>query len=806
MFSSGSSSSNNNSPSPSGETHKISGIISPPQYAAGTTVKLGGASTDTAITNASGEYTFVGLAKGNYTVTPSRTGYTFNPAVQSVQVTANDVSQVNFTSSAPTNFSISGTISPASFGSDTTVTLSGPVKTEVTADSSGNFVFAGLPNGNYTVTPNRSGFNFSPANHTATVNANDVNGLSFSSTFTGSCVSGKGNANFYVATYGDDTWSGTLDCPNATNTDGPFASVARAQQAVRSIISQGAPVTVMVRDGTYYLPLSPTSPGTLNFTSSDSGTSSAAVTWVNYPSETPVLSGGLPVTGWTNVSGALWQAQLPAGTQPFEALFYNGERRMRSRLQSSGGVGYYMHGGACLSTQTGGTASMDMCNLGTYLRVAAEVPPTGPNAGCPSYSNGTQSKCLDRFQYNPSDPISNWINLNPPQGNPCNAPTSGNYPAGDVGLTLFDAFTVDVMRVSCVNTDTHIIYLTGTTNSSSPNQYNYFGPAAGHRYVVENARDAFNAAQAAGQTGIWFLDRSTLPWTLNYLANYGENPSTDTVVVPQLGGTIPGNPATDYVGASLLLATALQNVTFNGLTFEVDDFIPSSTGFNNDSNETLAVPQAIDCESCQNVVFDGVEVRHTSGSGLTIASTSPNSGTPAANDTVQNSTFYDIGAAGIRVGRQVSSNNHYAYVPQFLTIQNNLVQGFSRVFANGEGVAMGNGHDVTISHNDINDGYHAGISICSLGCYSNEWTANGINIVSQYNHIWNVMQGITADGGALYYNIGGANGSGTGDQILNNLVHDMTDDSIIDGGIPGFWLRRPRYLPRHSIGGIGDQQ
>jgi hypothetical protein len=39
-------------------------------------------------------------------------------------------------------------------------------------------------------------------------------------------------ADFYVATRGRDTWSGRLAVPNAGRTDGPFASVARAQQAV----------------------------------------------------------------------------------------------------------------------------------------------------------------------------------------------------------------------------------------------------------------------------------------------------------------------------------------------------------------------------------------------------------------------------------------------------------------------------------------------------------------------------------------------------------------------------------------------
>ena len=593
-------------------------------------------------------------------------------------------------------------------------------------------------------------------------------------------------ATFYVATNGNDSWSGTLATPNGSKTDGPFASLARAQVAVEGALKQDyeGPITVMVRNGTYYLPLSPTNPGTLNFTSADSGSAGSPVTWQNYPLEVPVISGGVPVTNWRHVSGALWQSSLPNATQPFEYLFYNGQRRFRSRLQAADGVGYYVHGGACISTQSAQTVSMALCNLGTFLRVGATIPPTGANANCPYVSSGSQAKCLDRFQYTAGDPIASWLNLNPPKGNPCNASPSGSYPPGDVELTLIDAYTVDVMRISCVDTARQVIYLTGATHGQS-GSYPFFGPTAGHRYIVENSRDAFNAEAAAGQTGIWFLDRSTNPWTLNYLANYQENPSTDTVVIPQLGGTIPSAPASDYIGASLIMANNLQYVGFVGLTFEVDNFIPAFTGFNNDTSEEYTVPQAIDCESCQNVVFDSVSVRHTSGSAILLAGTGGNSGAPAANDVIQNSAFYDLGSSGVRIGHSPSGADRPGYVPQFINVQNNLIQGYSRVFADGEGVAMGNGHDITIQHNDITDGYHAGVSICDFGCYSFEWLANGTNITTQFNHIWNVMQGVTSDGGALYYNIGSANGSGSGNQILNNLVHDVTDAGIVDVNITG---------------------
>ncbi len=585
---------------------------------------------------------------------------------------------------------------------------------------------------------------------------------------------------FYVAPTGSDQWSGTLPSPNTTHTDGPFASPAMAQSAVRSFLASNPaqPVAIQLRSGTYYLPSSPTNPGTLNFTSADSGTADAQVVWQNYPGETPIISGGMPLgKTWRNVSGNLWQTPLPANTQPFEYLYYNNQRRLRSRVAGPTGVGYYMQGGSCYSTRTGQTTALSQCNLGTFLRVAAEISPTGLDAGCPSVAmaGGTQSKCLDRFGYNPSDPIAQWINLNS-VGSLCGGGPNP-YPAGDIELTLFEAWTVELMRISCVDTSRNIIYFTGATNGNASN-YGFFGPTIGHRYVIENTRDAFNAAQSAGETGIWFLDRSTAPWTLNYIANSNENPNTDTVAIAQQSAS---NPA----GGSLISATNLSYVTFQGITFAIDNFIPPATGFNQDNNGENSVPSAIDCESCQNVTFDSIVVRHTSASGLQIASTSGSSGPPASNDVVQNSAFYDIGSTGIHIGHQPLITDLAANVVQFVTVQNNILQGYSRVLANGEGIAQGNGHDVTYQHNDITDGYHAGISICNLGCPSVGYTANGVNIVSQYNHIWNVIQGITSDGGTLYYNIGSPGGSGTGNKILNNLLHDVTDSSILDVSVKG---------------------
>jgi hypothetical protein len=309
--------------------------------------------------------------------------------------------------------------------------------------------------------------------------------------------------------------------------------------------------------------------------------------------------------------------------------------------------------------------------------------------------------------------------------------------------------------------------------------------------MIENTLDAFNdaltpASSQYGITGIWFLDRHATPWVLNYIANQNENPTTDNIVIPQLGGTIPGAPATNYVGGSLMSATSLNYVTFQGITFEVDTFYPDSIGFNNDINGEMSLPQAVDCENCQFVTFNSVTIRHTSASGILVATTGATplcSGSSSPSCVViENSTLSDIGDSGIRIGHTPSTADTTATVVQGVMAQNNLIQGYSRVFPDGEGIGEGNGNSNQYLYNTITDGYHAGISICQLGCgpIKNGLSVSGNNIVSSYNLISNIIQGITSDGGALFYSTGNGGSSGTGNSITSNVVNNVTDSYIID--------------------------
>jgi hypothetical protein len=79
-------------------------------------------------------------------------------------------------------FSLSGTINPTAAGNGATVALSGGASTSATADSSGNYTFAGLANGSYMVTPKHTGYAFAPGNQSATVNGANITGVNFTAT------------------------------------------------------------------------------------------------------------------------------------------------------------------------------------------------------------------------------------------------------------------------------------------------------------------------------------------------------------------------------------------------------------------------------------------------------------------------------------------------------------------------------------------------------------------------------------------------------------------------------------------------
>lgn len=108
------------------------------------------------------------------------------------------------------------------------------------------------------------------------------------------------SADLYLSPRGSDDWSGTLSVPNAQGTDGPFASLERARDAVRVLKKRkSTDIVVWVREGTYRLEK------TVVFGLEDSGKGDSTVTYAAYPGETPVFSSGREIKGWKKVTARL---------------------------------------------------------------------------------------------------------------------------------------------------------------------------------------------------------------------------------------------------------------------------------------------------------------------------------------------------------------------------------------------------------------------------------------------------------------------------------------------------------------------
>jgi len=144
-------------------------------------------------------------------------------------------------------------------------------------------------------------------------------------------------ADFFVSPKGNDRWSGRLADPGEN--DGPFATVARARQAVRTLLPTLDPrrtVRVVLRGGTYHLDQP------LEFGPEDSGIEKAPVVYAAASGEKVVLSGGRRIAGgrWGEANGRkAWIVDIPEvkeGKWNFRQLFVNGERRARTRLPKQG--------------------------------------------------------------------------------------------------------------------------------------------------------------------------------------------------------------------------------------------------------------------------------------------------------------------------------------------------------------------------------------------------------------------------------------------------------------------------------------
>lgn len=281
----------------------------------------------------------------------------------------------------------------------------------------------------------------------------------------------------YVASDGNDRWSGATASSNARRTDGPLATVQGAQRAIRRLRREGrtGSVTVLLRGGTYYLRQP------LVFTPADGGAlapgksaaeATATVTYAAYPGEQPVLSGGVRLTGWqkTVVNGhRAWVTVVPVAALPdagFQQLWVNGERRARSRLPREG-----FH------------------RIERLVGVTAKTP----------YHQGQ-----DRFGYAAGDLDPSWRNLH------------------DVEVVALSYWTESRLWLQRLDRRRRLAVFDRTSSKRLTDDFDASRPT---QYYVENVFEAL-------QPGEWYLDRGE--GRIYYLPLPDEEIDRVEVIVPRL--------------------------------------------------------------------------------------------------------------------------------------------------------------------------------------------------------------------------------------------------------------------------------
>lgn len=135
---------------------------------------------------------------------------------------------------------------------------------------------------------------------------------------------------FYVATNGNDQWSGALQKPVLEGNDGPFATLKQARDTIRGLRKNGSndAFTILVRGGIYQLD------ETFDLEPEDSGTEANPLVIKAFDNERPILTGTKRIVNFEPYENGIYQANLAgvsAKLTTVQQLFVNGKRQILAR-------------------------------------------------------------------------------------------------------------------------------------------------------------------------------------------------------------------------------------------------------------------------------------------------------------------------------------------------------------------------------------------------------------------------------------------------------------------------------------------
>lgn len=515
-------------------------------------------------------------------------------------------------------------------------------------------------------------------------------------------VVGGGPVALYVSPRGNDHNPGTRMFP--------FRTLQHARDVVRGFAGDlHHDITVYLFGGTYSLR------DPLILTSQDSGTNGHEVVYQAVRGQTPIVSGGARLTGWTLHDAAknIWQAHVPAGLDTRQ-LYVNGVRATRAQGQPpvmlTPSPGGYTASSPLMSTWS------DASQLEFVYRGGAGAW-TEPRCGVASIA-GTQitmqEPCWD-----------NTTNRNPQTGPSMSPSTLPTYI--DNAYELLD----------------------------QPGEWYLDRRSATIYYIPRPGENLATATVVAPALQTLVEGDGTLAHPVHDIAFRGITFAYATWLEPDSGNGFSDYQADTYFSGND--AGQTQGACSYGGTCPYG---------------AATIPHAnVSFEAAHHVLFTDDVFAHLGGSGLGFDYGSQ-------GNAVTGNVFTDVSANGVQIGntddaepsdvgadaREINADNR---------VSDNYIHDTSVEYQGGVGIWEGYTQNSDITHNQIDDVPYTAISSGWGWAYdpSTDTTVARGNRIDE-NLIFDHMQTLV-DGGGIYVNGVQGTSAQTGTQIIGNVVHDQ---------------------------------
>lgn len=582
-----------------------------------------------------------------------------------------------------------------------------------------------------------------------------------------------------VAPWGSNTNDGT--------NGKPFATLVRARDAVRELkttrngqLPDGG-VTVWLYGGRYEL----AEPFVLDGT--DSGQEGRPVVYRAVEGETPVLSGGRIIRGWTKVEGDLggrlsvtekvWAASVPEarnGAWPFRNLWRNGKPLQRASLASEEAGPHF-----------------------TFIHHAHPYPTPAMNTDRKLYAEW-RAKTWNEVAVS---------------GLPAQWRSGGGWPAAVCGETDMELFAQVVggwttMRVPIAKAEGNV--LTGATPLGVLTWY--WGQMS---MMAEKVISIENALWFLDSPGEWYLDRQA--GVVYTIPEDGEDPNAGEFIAAKLDM---------LVHLRGTLEAPVRHVEFHGLTLEHAGWTLPKIGYRpglggfyghqitplywdeggpvcgreqpgsiraKDEYPEYCIQSAVDLTYAWDCRLEDCRVRQIGASGIGMAE-------GCRNNRVIGCEVYDTGAHGIHVGMPhgpVCAEDFDWKRPEDLPIANEVanchVHHVGQMDRGSYGIFNSYCQKTRIAYNLVENVPYCGIA----GSFS--WfvfpTGKDYEVTVEYNRVRYPLR-VCHDGGALYFKDRAAPSS----VVRGNYLTLDRDDVKARGIIEGWEPRNGLYLDDGTSG------